>query len=140
MILYVGDDWSEDHHDIQLMNEAGEQLAARRLPEGVKGVAALHELIAQHASDPGEVVVGIETERGPWVSALLAAGYRVYAINPRSASRYRDRHHVGGAKSDAGDAGCSPTWCAPTATTTALWQATATTRARCASSPAPTSS
>ena len=104
MTLYVGDDWSEDHHDVQLMNEAGERLAARRLPEGVKGVAALHELIAQHASDPGEVVVGIETDRGPWVSALLAAGYRVYAINPRSAARYRDRHHVGGAKSDAGDA------------------------------------
>ena len=94
MTLYVGDDWSEDHHDVQLMNEAGERLAARRLPEGVKGVAALHELIAQHASDPGEVVVGIETERGPWVSALLAAGYRVYAINPRSAARYRERHHV----------------------------------------------
>ena len=37
MTLYVGDDWSEDHHDIQLMNEAGEQLAARRLPEGVSG-------------------------------------------------------------------------------------------------------
>ena len=104
MILYVGDDWSEDHHDVQLMNEAGERLAARRLPEGVKGVAALHELIAQHASDPGEVVIGIETERGPWVSALLAAGYRVYAINPRSAARYRDRHHLSGAKSDAGDA------------------------------------
>ena len=104
MILYVGDDWAEDHHDVQLMNEAGERLAARRLPEGVEGVAALHELIAQHASDPGEVVVGIETDRGPWVSALLAAGYRVYAINPRSAARYRDRHHLSGAKSDAGDA------------------------------------
>ena len=104
MTLYVGNDWSEDHHDIQLMNEAGEQLAAKRLPEGVKGVAALHELIAAHASDPGEVVIGIETDRGPWVSALLAAGYRVYAINPRSAARYRERHHVGGAKSDAGDA------------------------------------
>ncbi len=104
MTLYVGDDWSEDHHDVQLMNEAGERLAARRLPEGVKGVATLHELIAEHASDPGEVVIGIETDRGPWVSALLAAGYRVYAINPRSAARYRERHHVGGAKSDAGDA------------------------------------
>ena len=104
MALYVGDDWAEDHHDVQLMDESGERLAARRLPEGVAGVTALHELVAQHASDPGEVVVGIETDRGPWVSALLAAGYRVYAINPRSASRYRDRHHVGGAKSDAGDA------------------------------------
>ena len=104
MALYVGDDWAEDHHDVQLMDEAGERLAARRLPEGVAGVTALHELVAQHASDPGEVVIGIETDRGPWVSALLAAGYRVYAINPRSAARYRDRHHLSGAKSDAGDA------------------------------------
>ena len=104
MILYVGDDWAEDHHDVQLMDESGERLAARRLPEGVAGVTALHELVAQHAAGPGEVVIGIETDRGPWVSALVAAGYHVYAINPRSASRYRDRHHVGGAKSDAGDA------------------------------------
>ena len=104
MALYLGDDWSEDHHDVHLMNEAGERLAARRLPEGVEGITALHALVAEHASGPGEVIVGIETDRGPWVGALLAAGYRVYAINPRSASRYRDRHHVGGAKSDAGDA------------------------------------
>jgi len=104
MALYVGDDWAEDHHDVHLMNEAGERLAARRLPEGVEGVTALHELVAEHASGPHEVIVGIETDRGPWVMALLAAGYRVYAVNPRSASRYRDRHHVGGAKSDAGDA------------------------------------
>ena len=97
MALYVGDAWAEDHHDVHLMDESGGRLAARRLPEGVAGVTALHELVAQHASDPGEVVVGIETDRGPWVSALVAAGYHVYAINPRSASRYRDRHHVGGA-------------------------------------------
>ena len=104
MTLYLGDDWSEDHHDVHLMNDAGERLAARRLPEGVEGITALHALVAEHASGPGEVIVGIETDRGPWVGALLAAGYRVYAINPRSAARYRDRHHVGGAKSDAGDA------------------------------------
>ena len=36
MTLYVGDDWSEDHHDVQLMNEAGEQLAARRCPKASK--------------------------------------------------------------------------------------------------------
>ena len=104
MTLYLGDDWSEDHHDVHLMNDAGERLAARRLPEGVAGITALHALVAEHASGPGEVILGIETDRGPWVGALLAAGYRVYAINPRSAARYRDRHHVGGAKSDAGDA------------------------------------
>jgi len=49
-------------------------------------------------------MIGIETDRGPWVAALVACGYRVYAINPRSVSRYRERHSASGAKSDAGDA------------------------------------
>jgi hypothetical protein len=49
-------------------------------------------------------VVGIETDRGPWVAALVAAGYRVFAINPMQVARYRERHTTSGAKSDAGDA------------------------------------
>lgn len=102
--VYVGDDWSEDHHDVHLMNEDGESLAARRLPEGVEGMTVLHALLAEHAQEAGQIVVGIETDRGPWVAALVGAGYRVYAINPRAASRYRERHHVGGGKSDRGDA------------------------------------
>ena len=77
---------------------------SRRLPEGLDGIRVFHELVADHVSDPGEVIVGIETDRGLWVTALVAAGYQVYAINPLAASRYRDRHNVGGAKSDAGDA------------------------------------
>lgn len=86
------------------MTETGTRLAARRLPEGLAGISAFHDLVAGHAQDPGEVVIGIETDRGLWVDALVAAGYRVYAINPLAAARYRDRHHVSGAKSDAGDA------------------------------------
>src|SRR5258708_34679895 len=54
--------------------------------------------------DAGQVAVGIETDRGPWVAALIAAGYTVFAVNPLQASRYRERHGVSGAKSDAGDA------------------------------------
>jgi transposase len=38
------------------------------------------------------------------VHALLTAGYQVFAINPMSAARYRERHSTSGAKSDAGDA------------------------------------
>ncbi len=38
------------------------------------------------------------------MQALVAAGYRVYAINPMSVARYRERHSTSGAKSDAGDA------------------------------------
>jgi transposase len=50
------------------------------------------------------VVIGIETDRGPWVAALVATGYVVYPVNPLQASRYRERHGVSGAKSDGGDA------------------------------------
>ena len=45
MRLFVGDDWAEDHHDVEVMDEAGKVLAKRRLPEGVAGIAQLHELI-----------------------------------------------------------------------------------------------
>ena len=103
-MLFVGDDWAEDHHDVYLMDEAGAQLLARRLPEGLVGVGQLHDLVAAHADDPGEVVVGIEKDHGLWVGALVAAGYQVYAINPMAVARYRDRHRVSGAKSDAADA------------------------------------
>jgi transposase len=107
MRLFVGDDWAEDHHDVELMDQAGRVLAKRRLPEGVAGMARLHELVGQQLgedADDAEVVIGIETDRGPWVAALVAAGYTVYAVNPLQASRYRERHGVSGAKSDSGDA------------------------------------
>jgi transposase len=103
-MIFVGDDWAEAHHDVHVMNEGGDRLAARRLPEGLEGIRRFHELVAAFVEDPGEVVVGIETDRGLWVHALAAAGYEVYAINPLAVARYRDRHHVAGAKSDAGDA------------------------------------
>ncbi len=106
-MLFIGDDWAEAHHDIEILDEQGKVLARRRLPEGVAGIAQLHELVADHLGDrdePDQVLLGIETDRGPWVQALIAAGYVVYAINPLQAARYRERHGTSGAKSDPGDA------------------------------------
>lgn len=106
-MLFLGDDWAEDHHDIELQDEHGKVLARRRLPEGVAGLTRLHEVIADHLGDdqePASVLVGIETDRGGWVQALIAAGYTVYALNPAQAARYRERLSTSGAKSDPGDA------------------------------------
>jgi Transposase/Transposase IS116/IS110/IS902 family len=109
VVLFVGNDWAEDHHDVEVQDGSARVLATARLPEGVEGIARLHELIGRFADpdDPagaGQVVVGIETDRGPWVAALVAAGYRVFAVNPMQVARYRERHSVSGAKSDPGDA------------------------------------
>jgi hypothetical protein len=107
MRLFAGDDRAEDHHDIEVMDEAGKVLAKRRLPEGAAGMAQLHGLAGGYPgedADDAQLVAGIETDRGPWVTALVAAGYLVFPVNPLLASRYRDRHTVSRAKSDAGDA------------------------------------
>lgn len=103
-MIFVGDDWAEAHHDVHLMDGDGHRLGRRRLPEGLEGIRGFHELVAGLVEDPAEVVVGIETDRGVWVQALVAADYQVYAINPLAVSRYRDRHSLSGAKSDASDA------------------------------------
>ena len=106
-MLFVGDDWSEEHHDVEIQDEAGRKLAARRLPEGAAGIARLHELIAAHLGkddDPGQVTVGIETDRGLWVQALAAAGYQVFGLNPKQVARFKERYNLSGAKSDAADA------------------------------------
>ncbi|MET7313796.1 IS110 family transposase [Streptomyces sp. NPDC005571] len=106
-MLLIGDDWAEDHHDVEVQDESGRKLAAVNLPEGVTGIARLHELVARHGGedlDPAEVVVGIETDRGSWVQALIASGYQVFAINPRQVNRFKERYGTSGAKSDKGDA------------------------------------
>src|ERR687893_70863 len=105
-VLFGGNDWAEDHHDVEVVDDSGRRLIRRRVPEGIEGMTALHAVIADHLPEYGEasdVVVGIETDRGPWVAALVAAGYQVYAINPSQVARYRERHGTSGAKSDRGD-------------------------------------
>ena len=58
-MLFVGNDWAEDHHDVEIVDERGRRLARRRLPEGLDGITRLHALIAQffpeEGIDPAEV-------------------------------------------------------------------------------------
>ena len=117
-MVFVGIDWAEAHHDVCVVDEEGKVLGKRRVPDGVEGVRLINELVAAHAEEVGEVVVGIEIDRGLLVSALLAAGFQVYAINflpaaTESAIRLHVRSRTRATRK------CWPTWCGPTATTIA---------------------
>ena len=103
-MIFVGVDWAEAHHDVCVLDNEGVVLARARVVEGLDGLSRLHDLFASHAGEPDQVVVGIETDRGLLVGSLVAAGYEIYAINPLSVSRYRERHSPSRAKSDPGDA------------------------------------
>jgi transposase len=105
--LFVGDDWAEDHHDVEVQDTDGRVLRTARLPEGVEGMTRFHDLLARFLpenAEPSQVLVCIETDRGPWVRALVAAGYQVYGVNPKQAARHRELLSLSGAKSDKGDA------------------------------------
>lgn len=75
-MLFVGDDWAEDQPDAEVQDETGRWLGEARLPEGVVGIARLHAMIAERLgpdTEPEQVRIGIETDRGPWVRALIGA-------------------------------------------------------------------
>ena len=71
VVLFVGNDWAEDHHDVEVMDAAGRRLGRAKLDEGVAGMARLHAMIGEHL-DPNvqddelaeQVKIGIETDRG----------------------------------------------------------------------------
>ena len=47
MTVFMGDDWAEDHHDVHLMDQDGNRLASRRLPEGLEGIRRVHGVRGQ---------------------------------------------------------------------------------------------
>jgi transposase len=105
LTLFCGIDWAESHHDVAIIDDTGTVVAKARIGDDVAGFARLLDLFAE-AGDTADapIPVGIETDHGLLVAALRATGRTIYAVNPLSASRYRARHQVSGAKSDAADA------------------------------------
>jgi transposase len=103
--LYCGIDWATTHHDVAVIDDNGKVVARDRVSNDAAGFAAMLTLLAE-AGDTAEdpIPVGIETDHGLWVAALRETGRVIYPINPLAASRYRARHAVSGAKSDATDA------------------------------------
>jgi transposase len=106
-LLFVGDDWAEDHHDVEIQDQDGTVVKRVRLPEGMAGITRFHDVVGRFVdqdADPSQVLVCIEVDRGPWVRALVAAGYRVFGVDPKQAARHREILGSSGAKSDKGDA------------------------------------
>ena len=105
MNVYCGIDWAEGHHDIALVDAEGKLLASRRIGDDLAGLNKLCTILTEHGHPDQKLVpIAIETPRGLFVSSLRDRGFPVYAINPLSAARYRDRHSVSRKKSDAQDA------------------------------------
>ena len=103
-MLLVGIDWAEREHAACVLASSGSVLRRLKVAHSPAGVRVLQAAVAAHEAEPAQVLVAIERPDGLLVEALLAAGYTVYALNPKAVERYRGRTRTSGAKSDPADA------------------------------------
>ncbi|MFG2563216.1 IS110 family transposase [Streptomyces sp. NPDC048496] len=104
-MIYRGIDWAEKTHNVTLVDDSGQLLAKRHITDDTAGYRILLDLLAEYGdTEEPPIPVAIETSRGLLVAVLRTGKRQVFAINPMSAARYRDRHSVSRKKSDPGDA------------------------------------
>ncbi len=103
-MIFIGIDWSEEHHQVEIQSESGKRLKELRVEAGAAGLTKLQETITGLTEEPGQVAVGIEANHGLLVNALVASGYLVYAVNPLTSARAREGEAPARSKSDRGDA------------------------------------
>jgi hypothetical protein len=77
-VLFVGDDWAEDHHDVELMDASGRTLATARVAEGVAGMARLHALIGAQLGQAVEDALGNQAGETGIRPVVQAAGFRTF--------------------------------------------------------------
>ena len=104
MAAYIGLDWGDQQHAVQLQPASGgpvEPLELAQRPHALHGWVA--QLRARFGGHP--VAIAIEQRRGAVIYALMQYECLVlYPINPKALARYREAFHPSGAKDDPTDA------------------------------------
>ncbi len=103
-MIFVSLDWARSKHDLLALDAKGRVLARSTVAHDAQALAELRTAIAALEPDSAAVHVGVELHDGALLAWLLDQNYTVYAINPKSADRARDRHRPSGAKDDQLDA------------------------------------
>ena len=104
-VAFVGFDWASDHHDVVVLDAAGEILLELTFEDDFAGWTDFDQRLRQRLKlDPARLAVAVETNNGPAVERLLSLGCVVYPLNPKAAQRYRERKNNAGCKDDHLDA------------------------------------
>lgn len=100
---YAGIDWADTKHDVVVLDEAGVQVASKRVPHTQAGLSDLTRFLEGIAgpTQKEQLACIIETNRGLLITTLLEAGFLVFPVNPKTVDR---RRVASGAKTDLIDA------------------------------------
>lgn len=103
-MLFIGLDWARTKHDLIALDQKGDALLKLRLQHDPADLVSTAQKIAALEPNPTQVRVTIELHDGALLAWLLAQGYTVYGLNPKSADRAREQYRPSGGKDDATDA------------------------------------
>ena len=78
---YVGLDWADTHHDVDVLDEAGKRVGARRFAHSHEGLNELKQFVLSIAASPENLACIVETNHGLLITFLLEAGIPVYPVN-----------------------------------------------------------
>jgi transposase len=98
---YAGIAWADQHHDVVVLEEAGQQMGARRVAHSKEGISELTHFLLSIPQTPEQMACVLQTNQGLLITALLEAGVPMYPVNPKTVDR---RRNAAGAKTDAIDA------------------------------------
>lgn len=101
--MKAGIDWASEHHDLCLIDDAGQIVRAARVAHDRAGLEQLLEILGCYG-DPARLPIAIERPDGLLVDRLLEAGHPVVPIPPAAFAAARDRWSSSGTKSDPADA------------------------------------
>jgi transposase len=103
-MIFVGVDWSEQQHEVEVQEGSGRVLKHLRVGADVNGLRVLQETLSEAAEEAAQVMIGVEATQGLLVNFLVGSGYRVYPVNPLLSARSRQAEAPAKSKSDRGDA------------------------------------
>jgi hypothetical protein len=74
-----GIDWSAGQHDVAIVDDQARIIARARVTDDVAGLGKLPDLLAEHDDgEPARIEIAIETDKGLFVAALVAAGFTLF--------------------------------------------------------------
>lgn len=103
-MFYVGIDWSDTHHDVLAIDDAGRQVnTPMRVVHSPEGLEKLHVFLESISGSTGKENLAciVETSHGLLIAFLLEQGWPVYPVHPTTVDR---RRAASGAKTDPIDA------------------------------------
>ena len=71
---YVGLDWADTHHDVEVLDEAGKRVGAQRFAHSQAGLDSMKQFLLRIATSPENLACIVAHES--WIAHYLPAGGR----------------------------------------------------------------